>query len=130
MQIIVDKPPIYARAAEVFPLEGREIFAWGDKIYNPGGFTIPDWLIAHEEVHEKQQAEAGGPEAWWEIYLVDDEFRFNMELDAHLMEFKVYCQGNKDRNKQAMYRRIVARKLAAPLYGSMITVQDALRRLK
>ena len=128
MKIVNEKPPIWARAAEVFPLEGREIFAWDDTIYNPGGFTIPDWLIAHEEVHQGQQA--GDPEAWWEIYLVDAEFRFEQELAAHQMEYKVYCRGNRDRNKRLQYRRIVARKLAAPLYGSMITFADAMRRLK
>lgn len=128
MEIIIDKPPIYDEAAKVFPLQGREIFAWGDKIYNPGGFTIPAWLVAHEEIHSMQHLETS-PEAWWERYLVDIEFRFNEELEAHVAEYRAYRMYNKDRNKVAAYKRIVAKKLSAPLYGNMITVSDAMKRI-
>ena len=128
MEIIIDRPPIYEAAAKVFPLTGREIYAYGDKIYNPAGFDIPAWLIAHEEVHQLQQA--GDPESWWEDYLKDIEYRFCMELAAHQREYRSYCEHNKDRNKRAAYKRIVAKKLAAPLYGNMITVFDAMRRIK
>ncbi len=127
MEIVIDRPPIYDRAAKVFPLEGREIFAYGDKIYNPGGFVVPAWLVAHEEVHQLQQA--GEPEAWWDQYLVDAEFRFHMELAAHRREYESYCEHNKDRNKRLQYKRIVAKKLSAPLYGNMITRFDAMRSL-
>ena len=133
MEIIIDRPPIYDRAAKVFPLQGREIFAWGDKIYNPGGFVIPEWLVAHEQVHANQHMDDSGhfnPEAWWERYLVDVEFRFQEELEAHRAEYRSYCQHNRDRNKQAAYKRIVAKKLAAPLYGSMITSFDAMRKIQ
>ena len=132
MEIIIDKPPIYEEAAKVFPLQGREIFAWGDKIYNPGGFDIPAWLVAHEKVHANQHMDDTGhfnPEAWWARYLVDVEFRFQEELEAHRAEYRSYCQFNLDRNKQAAYKRTVAKKLAAPLYGNMITVFDAVRRI-
>lgn len=132
MEIIIDRPPIYDRAAKVFPLQGREIFAWGDKIYNPGGFVIPAWLMAHEKVHANQQMNDDGhfgTEAWWEQYLVDVEFRFQEELEAHRAEYRVYCQHNKDRNKKLQYKRAVAKKLAAPLYGNMITAFDAMRKL-
>ena len=127
MEIIIDRPPIYDRAAKIFPLQGREIFAYGDRIYNPGGFDIPAWLVAHEEVHQLQQA--GDPEAWWEQYLVDAEFQFNMELAAHQREYRSYCEHNKDRNKRLQYKRLVAKKLAAPLYGNMITTFDAMRKI-
>ena len=128
MQIVNERPPIWDRAAEVFPLQGREIFAWGDTIYNPGGFDIPVWLVEHEKVHQLQQA--GDPEAWWEQYLVDTEFRFHMELAAHQREYRSYCENNKDRNKRLQYKRVVAKKLSAPLYGNMITAFDAMRRIK
>lgn len=128
MKVSNTYPPIYTRAAAAFPLSGSEIFAYGDTIYNPGGFQIPPWLIAHEEVHQEQQQ--GAPAMWWDKYLVDEQFRFDMEFDAHLVEYKTYCKYNADRNKRARYRQTVARKLAAPLYGSLISVNDALRRLK
>lgn len=130
MEIVIDRPPIYDRAAKVFPLQGREIFAWGDKIYNPGGFDVPAWLVAHEEVHSLQQVEAGSPQAWWDQYLVDVEYRFQQELAAHQREYRSYCEHNADRNKRARYRSVVAKKLSAPLYGNMITRFDAMRRVK
>jgi hypothetical protein len=133
MEIVIDRPPIYDEAAKVFPLQGREIFAWGDKIYNPGGFNIPPWLVAHETVHAVQQLDETGeydPESWWARYLVDIEFRFQQELEAHQEEYTSFCLNNKDRNKRLQYKRLVARKLAAPLYGNMITAFDAMRRIK
>jgi hypothetical protein len=133
MEIVIDRPPIYDRAAKVFPLKGREIFAWEDKIYNPGGFKIPSWLIAHEYIHSKQQRDAEGnfdAEAWWDRYLVDMEFRFLQELEAHQAEYTEYCERNRDGNQRLQYKRLVARKLAAPLYGNMITAFDAMRRIK
>ena len=128
MEIIIDRPPIYDEAAKIFPLEGREIFAYGNKIYNPGGFDIPGWLVAHEMVHEEQQD--GDPEGWWDHYLAEPEFRLDQELAAHIAEYQSYCKHNRDRNKQVHYRMVVARKLAAPLYGGLITKGEALRLLK
>lgn len=130
MEIVIAKPPIWARAAEVFPLSGRELYAYGDIIYNPGGFRIPPWLIAHEEVHQKQTEECGGPEKWWDKYLTDTEFRFDQELPAQQREYRSYCAHVKDRNARVHYLTTVARKLAAPLYGSMISVSEAKRRIK
>ena len=133
MEVIIDRPPIYDKAAKVFPLQGREIFAWEDKIYNPGGFKIPTWLIAHEYIHSKQQMDDTGhwnAEAWWDRYLVDMEFRFQEELEAHQAEYREFCEHNRDRNKRLQYKRVVAKKLAAPLYGNMITAFDAMRKIK
>jgi hypothetical protein len=128
VQIVNERPPIWDRAAEVFPLSGNEIFAFGDTIFNPGGWDIPVWLVEHEKVHQRQQD--GDPEAWWDRYLIDEQFRFDMELEAHQREYRVYCANVKDRNAQVRYLTTVARKLAAPLYGSMVSVSEAKRRIK
>lgn len=130
MEIVNEYPPVYDRAAEAFPLSGREIFAYGDKIFNPDGLDVPIWLVEHEKVHQVQQAEIGGPEAWWDKYLVDEQFRFDQEKAAHQKEYRVYCQHNRDRNQRFRYRMIVARKLAAPLYGSLLTTQEAMGVIK
>ncbi len=128
MEIVNTYPPIIDKIAEVFPLQGSEIFAFGSVIYNPGAFEIPQWLIDHEEVHQEQQG--NDVESWWERYLIDTEFRFKMELEAHQREYRSYCEHNRDRNKRVRYLHIVARKLSAPLYGSMVSVSEAVRRLK
>ncbi len=128
MQIMIDTPPIYDRAAAVFPLTGNEIFAWDDIIYNPSGKDIPVWLVDHENVHKRQQA--GEPEEWWDRYLVDEEFRYQMELEAHRVEYLSFCHHNKDRNKQSRYLAMISRRLAAPMYGNMITASEARKAIK
>jgi hypothetical protein len=128
MRIVVDYPPIYDRIAKAFPLRGREIFAFSDTIYNPGGYDIPLWLVAHEEVHQKQQGDDA--EGWWDRYLVDTEFRYEMEFEAHQQEYRSYCKHVKDRNARVKYLNLVAGKLAAPLYGSVVSVREAKRRIE
>lgn len=130
MRIVNEKSPVHDRAAEVFPLSGREIFAYGDTIYNPSGCDVPPWLVAHEEVHSRQQEEYGSVEEWWDRYLIDAQFRLDMETEAHQKEYRVYCYHNKDRNDRVRYLTIVARKLAAPLYAYELALPDAKRRIK
>jgi hypothetical protein len=127
MKIVNGYPPIYDRARDVFPLSGREIFAWGDTIYNPGHCDIPPWLIDHERMHQKQQGD--DVEGWWGRYLDDPEFRFKMELEAHQREYRSYCAHVKDRNAHGRYLIVVARKLAAPLYGGLLSISEAKRRI-
>ena len=128
MQIVNEYPPIYEQAAEVFPLSGNEIFAWGDTIYYPKGGEIPVWLIGHEKVHSRQQG--GNPEVWWSQYLVDTQFRYEQELEAHQVEYRVFCKNNKDRNKQVKYLHAISRRLASPMYGSVVNFGEAMRRIK
>jgi hypothetical protein len=128
MKLVNDFPPNMEELKKTFLLSGREIFAYGDTVYNPGGFDIPAWLMAHEEVHQKQQGD--NVEGWWARYLIDVEFRYQMELEAHQREYESYCYHNKDRNAQTRYRSHVAKKLAAPLYGSMVSVSEAKRALR
>ena len=130
MEIVNERPPIYDRAAETFVLTGNELFAYGDKIYNPGGINIPEWLIDHEKVHAKQHEKFGGPEAWWDRYLIDPEFRYHEELEAHQVEYRSFCLYNRDRNKRVRYLMLVARRLASPMYGSIVSLLEAKRRIK
>lgn len=130
MKIVVGKPPIYDRAATVFPLSGREVFAFGDTIYNPDGMFIPEWIVDHEKVHGLQQSGFESPDAWWDLYLIDAQFRYTQELAAHREEYRSYCRHNKDRNARARYLDLVARKLAAPLYGSVVSFPEAKKEIK
>lgn len=127
MKIVEAYPPIIARIAEVFPLKGGEIFAWGDTIYSPSGVDIPVWLIEHEKVHQRQQGE--DVEDWWDWYLVDPQFRFKQELEAHQVEYRVYCRETKDRNKHVRYLLAIARRLASPMYGSVVTAREAMKAI-
>jgi hypothetical protein len=105
MRDIRDVPPLFDEIDAVFGVRGKPIlFAWGDKIFNPAGVTIPQELIAHEAVHGKRQGDVVG---WWRRYLVDPEFRLAEELPAHVAEFKSICAQHSSRwVSQANMRRL------------------------
>lgn len=121
-------PPNIERIRAKFPLKGGEIFAWDGIIYHPMGNRLPPELIAHEECHFAQQD--GDPEGWWERYLSDDdEWRFEQELEAHIVEYREYCRHNRDRNQRMRYLHMIARRLASPMYGNVVTSAQARRRI-
>jgi hypothetical protein len=128
MVIINGKPPIYDRAAKVFPLEGHEIFCWGNKIYNPAGDYISPELMAHERVHCLQQG--NDIDGWWENYFEDKSFRLEQEMEAHKVEYRTFCLRHKDRNSRAAYLLAISQRLASPMYGKLLTVQQAAMRIK
>jgi hypothetical protein len=105
-------PPNYDRLAKHFPMRGGEIFTYGNKIYTPA--RLSKSLLAHEKIHVKQQLKMG-VEAWWDKYILDEEFRFQQELEAHKAEFMM--GGNL---------KVIAERLASPLYGNLTTVRIAM----
>lgn len=133
-RVIVDRPPMFAAIDAVFKVAGRPIlFAWGDRIFNPLNVAIPAELVAHEAVHGQRQG--GDVEAWWSRYLVDPTFRLAEELPAHVAEFKSLCEQHAPHwhSQNGMRKTMaahVARKLAAPLYGSLITFAAAKREIR
>lgn len=131
VEIVTEWPP---RRAEI---EGRfgklpdsVIFAWGDKIMVPGGAPLQQWLVDHELVHLQQQKDIGGVDQWWDKYLVDDQFRLDQELEAHVVEYRSYCRAFRDRNEQARYLSLIGGRLANKMYGSIISKGEAMRRIR
>ena len=125
LEVVDGRPPNYVAIVAVFPgaaLPGV-IFAYADRIYAPGGRTPTPALQAHEQVHCERQD--GRPEPWWERYLVDPAFRLDEELLAHRAEYRAYCARHANRVKQAQALAGIATKLAAPLYGGLISAEDA-----
>ena len=130
MKVVNAKPPMFEEIAAAFPLAHSPgvIFCWGDTIYAPGGGEIGPELHAHEQVHcERQGADVAG---WWARYIADERFRLLEEFPAHVAELATRLRLERGRwvSDRAMRRVIgsqVARKLAAPLYGEMLTVDDA-----
>lgn len=130
MKIVNELPPNIDAIRKVFTLRGNEIFAYGDTIYNPGGGKIPPWLIAHEEIHRAQQAEFGGPDEWWRKYLIDPRWRIEQELDAHRAEYTIYCIHFRLRNQRRKFLTLLARRLSGPLYGRLISFENAKKAIK
>lgn len=113
------------------------VFAYANVIYVPGGeakvgrlqvpagVELPHSLVVHEETHFDQQAAVGGSNVWWERYLVDDAFRLSQEVEAYRAQLAA-VPGRPER------RRLMAevvKTLAGPLYGRIITKEQARRAL-
>jgi hypothetical protein len=131
MNIIVARPPNFEAILKVFPEAAKPgvMFAWGDTIFSPSSAYVPPQLIAHEEVHQEQQL-AEGPEIWWAQYLVSPQFRFDMELRAHIVEYHEFIKHTRSRPRQREYLAAVAKRLSSPLYGSMVTFEHAMKTIR
>ena len=128
-EVVNDWPPNIDEIRMVLPVTTRNIFAYDNKIFNPGGGKLPLELHAHEMVHFKQQAVIG-VEAWWTSFLADSDFRLAQEIPAHKAEYRAFCKYNRDRNAQARMLRSLGQRLAAPMYGGIITVNEAMKRIR
>lgn len=126
VMIVNEKPPVWdAVCAMIGSQPIHAIFAWGDRIYNPAGQDLPQFLIAHEMHHMTQQALVGGPEAWWDRYLNDPYFRIQQETEAYAVQYLAMCAMTSDRNRRFKFLTMVGESLSGPLYGSMITKAKA-----
>lgn len=128
MRVVIAYPPLIDKIDAAFHIKGQPcLFAWGNKIYNPMNVAIPEPLHRHEEVHGKQQFDCeGGIEGWWLRYIDDPAFRLEQEIPAHRAEYLALLRKYGDvRNNRRRFLVHTAVRLAAPLYGKMITVSQA-----
>src|SRR6266403_4994244 len=97
--IKIEQPPNFERIHAVFPNAGDKgvLVAYGEDIFNPSNVHISPALLAHEYRHCARQWQAD-PEAWWEKYMTDQEFRYHEELIAHAEEYACQAKMTKDRN--------------------------------
>lgn len=128
---INDRPPNFEAIAAVFPGAHGEgvIFAYGNAIYNPNNTEIPPYLWAHERVHCERQLDIG-VEVWWDRYLTDGQFRYHEELLAHRAEWKSMKDNIHHRHHRRKMLKLLAERLAHPLYGRMVSKEKALRDIR
>ncbi len=125
--IVTGRPPNFEKLVKVFPaaLKAGTIFAYAPNIYVSGQPTLSPALNTHEHVHlSRQQVYEGGPEAWWDRYLIDREFRLEEELLAHCAEYQYLIEfgSRKDRRKAL---DTVASRLCGPLYSLGLSPKKA-----
>lgn len=128
MTVVNALPPMFDEIDAVFKVRGKPVmFAWGNKIYAPmQQGQISKALLAHEQVHgDRQFATAGGVEAWWRQYLEDRAFRLAEEIPAHRAELSHLLTKAKGPSMRAHALSRTAARLAAPLYGNLITIAEA-----
>lgn len=130
IEILRGLPPNFEMIAKALPAARKPgtIFTYGYQIYVSDGAQLPKSIVAHEVVHVQQQAIYGRDE-WWARYVTDPEFRFQMELAAHRMELSVATtEGNRKDCRRA--EKLIAQRLASPLYGNACTLVKARNLLR
>lgn len=130
MKVINSRPPNYAKIIKAFPYAiGRGvIFCYGGVIYSPFTAHVSKQLHAHERVHVAQQEEYG-TEAWWDYYIESIPFRLEQEIPAHRAEYQYATDGASRHERRAQLSQI-AKRMALPLYGPMITYNEAKIQIK
>lgn len=123
-----EQPPNIETLRKRFPIQRGVLFAYAPHIYNPDGAFISEALMVHEQVHLAQQGDA--PALWWGLYLDDPEFRLLQEFQAHLAEYEHRKALAVNRHERRALLKQMAHRLAAPLYGGLITRRKAAIALK
>lgn len=117
--------PYLERYKNQFTIEESEVaFPYKGKIYS--NKELPSELLQHEKVHFRQQEEIGDDE-WEEKYLRDANFRVKMEIEAYKKQLTFYTE-NKDIFEAG--RMSMAKVLSSPMYGNILTYQEAYHLLK
>ena len=104
------------------------LFPWAPDIYNPSGLAIPPDIMIHEAAHIAQQG--NNPEAWWQRYITDKQFRFDQELKANREQYKFVCKVLKDRNDRARALRTIARNMAGEVYALNVTMNKIMEMIR
>ncbi len=128
MNIINDWPPNIDELREHFPITDSVIFTYSPNVYVPSGTPLTPALEEHEKVHLNQQKD--NPDVWWRYYLMDVQFRYEQELEAHRVEWRVFKQYNRDRNQRADYLQQISRRLAGPLYNTGRSLADVRKEIQ
>jgi len=123
MKIKHKLPPNHKAISKVLKPTEYTIYCYGSTLYVPCGLPIPDELMAHEEVHSRQQ-EKMGVEKWWDRYLEDREFRLKQEIEAYKAQAE-YSEANYDRHERRSLKKDIIKHLSSDLYGNLITKQEA-----
>lgn len=128
--ITKEKPPqwILDKCEEMFGATWEQNISWtyGTQIHYKG--TMQADLYVHEMKHVEQQTKMGADE-WWNRYFADQDFRLSQELEAYRAQYKYICTIVKDRNARSSIAREYAKALASPMYGNMLTTQEALQKI-
>lgn len=127
MKIVKDYPPNYDQIIEAIPdvADSKNVvFTYGDTIYAPyKKGKLPKHLKEHEKEHTRQQGD--DPHGWWVEYLVNIEFRLAQEVEAYRKQYRFFKSRNHDLQKQANLLDQMALSLSGPLYGNIISIDQA-----
>lgn len=124
MNFSLQKPPIYERLKARFGVSWDKGIAitYGDTVYSK--YPIDKILASHEEVHVWQQAQMG-VEEWWNLYLNNDNFRLNQEVQAYKRQIEAIKTFIKDKNQAFLAIRKIYLDLSSDMYGNICNFDQA-----
>lgn len=129
MKQVKGLPPNYSHIKAILGEHKGSIYTYGDTIYNPTGEEIPEDIIVHEQVHQKQQLRYSTSEFWWMKYCTDHDFRLDQELEA----YSVQLNWIKERYNNKGYKEALtefAANLSSPMYKLQLTSHEAETRIR
>lgn len=132
MKIVEEFPPQWNEISKIFPhaAAGKQVLITiGEICYNPFKLKLRPDLIAHEEVHSKQQLWSGDVDGWIQKYLHDSTFRFEAELEAYAVQL-IFIRKNIGQREYKQALKFYARSLSGPIYGKICSEEYALNKLK
>lgn len=130
MKLSTERPPNYHLFQQFFPgfEKHQPIFCYGDTIYNPFDREVTPDLVAHEAIHSKQQG--NNPEFWYSRYFREPRFRLEQEVEAYKTQYQIVKKHSKDRELNSWFLHQLSLDLASPLYGNLVTQQEAWRLIR
>jgi len=88
MDILEQFPPNINEIRQYLDVDKHKpFFCYGNTLYNPFKQIIPEDILFHESIHAKQQTNYFSPDFWWQKYLMDREFRKEVELEAFARQY-------------------------------------------
>ena len=110
--------------------EQDTIISYGDAVYCPADGMSSD-LLVHELKHcERQGWTENSARRWWERYMESKDFRLEEERIAYQAQYNFCKTVYSDRNKLNAIRIALAKELASPRYGNLVTQSEALELIQ
>lgn len=123
LEIRNEWPPNIDLIRLALPVPEHATFCYGKYLYNPSGKKVPEEIIYHESIHERQQG--NDIDGWWARYLTDKDFRFNQELEAYREQYQLLKKAGM-RGKILEYALdSMAEALSGEAYGSLLSFGSA-----
>ncbi len=85
MKVKVGLPPNFDLIRMAVHPPHDALFCHGDTIFTLYEGEIPEDIIHHEEVHQKQQGK--DIDGWWMKWIQHTDFRYEQELEAYAIQF-------------------------------------------
>lgn len=115
--------PLLKLYSDIFPINDMTIFAFDNTIYT--NYQLTADLYVHECTHIAQQNKIGLQE-WLYDFLYEPERRLQIELEA----YRKQLASIKDGNHRLKVRIQSAKTISSPLYGNIISYDEAYNILK